>query len=303
MKPMRILVTGGAGFIGSHTVDALVSAGHSVAVFDDLTTGRRSNVNHNALLSEIDVTERNETEVAMDAFQPEAIFHFAAQVSVPHSFAAPADDGRINVLGLLNVLHAARNLPTKPRFVFISSGGAVYGDALELPSSEKTTPNPATPYGIAKLACEQYVRLLAPSSHVVLRFSNVYGPRQGGSKETGVCAVFTQQMREGKPLSVLGDGSQTRDYVYVQDVASACVVALDRGEGEVINIASGVETSTDQLATLFVGIAKRGEIVHLPERPGDVKRSWLNPAKAAVVLGWEPETTLEAGLATLLATE
>lgn len=298
---MRALVTGGAGFIGSHVVDLLIANDHTVAVLDDLSSGSQANVNSAAMFMPVDVTVLEDTLEAVNAVQPDVMVHLAAQVSVPHSLQDPAFDANVNVIGTLNLLRAAAGLPKPPRFVFISSGGAVYGDALEFPSTESTPPNPATPYGIAKLAAEHYVRLLSPGAWVILRFSNVFGPRQGGSKETGVCAVFTRQAAANQPLTIYGDGTQTRDYVFVSDLAQAVCSAATLGSGEVINIASGVETSCNDLASAVLKAAGSGSVQHLPSRAGDVARSWLSVDKAMEVLGWTPTTTLEQGLVQTLA--
>ncbi len=298
---MRILVTGGAGFIGSHVVDRLLASGHTVAVIDDLSTGLQSNLAPKATLLTVDITLKEATCKAVAGYRPDAIFHLAAQVSVPKSFESPTVDADVNILGTLNLLEAVAGLDIPPRFVFISSGGAVYGDALELPSTERTPPNPATPYGVAKLAAEYYVRLLSPGPSIILRLANVYGPRQGASKETGVCAVFSKQMIAGEALTIYGDGSQTRDYVYVTDVARACELALANGGGEVINVSTGVETSASSLAQSLLQVAGKGTVDHLAPRTGDVMRSCLSPSHARSVLNWAPEVSLGEGLSETLA--
>ncbi|MHB8635080.1 MAG: GDP-mannose 4,6-dehydratase [Fimbriimonadaceae bacterium] len=298
---MRVLITGGAGFIGSHVVDLLVDHGHTVAVLDNVSTGTLDNLNDRAAFHRLDITNFEETSVAVIGFQPEALIHLAAQVSVPRSFIDPKFDADVNVLGTLNLLGAARALALPPRFIFISSGGAVYGDAGEYPSTEATPPTPATPYGVAKLAGEHYVRVLSCGPFSILRFSNVYGPRQGTSTETGVCAVFARQVAAHEPLTVLGDGKQTRDYVYVADVARAVESALTLGDGEVLNVSSGVETSSGDLAQRVVTIAGGGAIQHLPARPGDVARSWLSCEKAGRILKWKPIVQLDEGLAATLS--
>ena len=298
---MRVLVTGGAGFIGSHVVDTLLAAGNTVAVVDNLSSGRSDNVDPSAQLYIADITDEETIARTVTEFKPDAIYHFAAQVSVPHSFEDPQFDAAVNILGLLNVLTAASTLGSPPRFVFASSGGAVYGDALEIPSSEITKPNPATPYGIAKLAGEDYIALFGRTygmPYVILRFANVFGPRQGTSKETGVCAIFTRQAVANEPLTVWGDGCQTRDYVFSSDIASAGLAALTLGTREVFNLGSGVETSARELARLTLQIAGNpGQIVFGPARTGDVARSCLDSRKAAKILGWRPRHNIVSGLA------
>jgi UDP-glucose 4-epimerase len=298
---MRVLVTGGAGFIGSHTVDALIAAGNEVAVLDNLSSGLEANVNPLARLFLADVTDLNAARQVVGDFAPDAIYHFAAQVSVPKSFEDPAEDAEVNILGVINLLSAGRDLAVLPRFVFASSGGAVYGNALELPCTEQTKPNPATPYGIAKLAAEMYVQLTARTygfPFVVLRFANVYGPRQGSSKETGVCAIFTRQAVSNAPLTVMGDGSQTRDYVYVGDISAAALSALTAGSDDVLNLGSGVETSTAELAKIIIDVAGGSSgVSFLAERPGDVARACLSSDKAGRVLDWSAKHDLASGLA------
>ena len=300
-QTMRVLVIGGAGFIGSHVVDSLLAAKHTVAVVDDLSSGRSDNVDPSAQLFVCDITDADSTLYAVAEFKPDAIYHFAAQVSVPVSFENPQLDAAVNILGLINVLSAARALCTPPRLIFASSGGAVYGDALELPCTELTKPNPATPYGIAKLAGENYVELFGRTyggAYVTLRFANVFGPRQGTSKETGVCAVFARQAVANEPLTVWGDGSQTRDYVFVSDIVAASLAALTLGTGEIVNLGSGIETSTRDLARMTLEIAgKPGEVVYGPGRAGDVARACLDSRKAAEVLGWRARVDIESGLA------
>ena len=298
---MRIAVTGGAGFIGSHVVDVLLSLGNQVSVFDDLSTGKRGNVNPRAHFVEVDIRDMEATREAVASLNPEALYHYAAQVSAPRSVDSPQEDAAINIVGFINLLEAARSLSVPPRVVFASSGGAVYGNVAKLPCTEQTPPNPATPYGVGKLAGETYLKYYSQQfgiKYVVLRFANVFGPRQGGSKETGVCAVFVGQALAGKPLTVNGDGAQTRDYVYVKDVASASVASLTHGDGEILNIGSGREVSTQTIADTVLRLTgSKSVIQYLPPRPGDVQRACVSSDKAAKLLGWRPAWDLERGLA------
>jgi UDP-glucose 4-epimerase len=290
---MRALVTGGAGFIGSHVVDALIARGDHVTVLDDLTTGRRENVNDLASLQEASITDAAAVGHVMDGARPEVVFHLAAQIDVRRSVEDPGFDLQVNVGGTLNVVEAARDLGVG-HVVFASTGGAIYGDAEVVPTPEDATERPLAPYGQAKLAAEGYLRLLGDLYGVratSVRFANVYGPRQDPLGEGGVCAIFCGAAVSGSPVTIFGDGEQTRDFVYVGDVVDACLqAAVGAGFGP-FNIGTGVETSVNALAA-ELGV----EATREPERPGEVRRSCLDPARAASELGWRPTTTLERGL-------
>jgi UDP-glucose 4-epimerase len=292
---VRVVVTGGAGFIGSHVVDALLVRGDDVHVLDNLSSGMRKNVNDAATLHVGDI--RTDTDRVFDEVQPEACFHLAAQADVRVSVAQPAVDADVNVLGTIRVLEAARRQGTKT--VFASTGGAIYGEC-ERPAPEDQPPGPLAPYGTSKLAGEEYVRTynrLYDSCHVVLRYANVYGPRQDPHGEAGVVAIFMSRLREGERPRIFGDGSQTRDYVYVGDVARATLAALE-ANGSVFNIGTGRETSVVELLEAI----QRMTGTHVePEfadpRPGELQRSVLEISGAAEELGWRPEYDLERGLA------
>jgi UDP-glucose 4-epimerase len=298
---MRMLVTGGAGFIGSNVVDALLDSGHDVAIVDDLSTGRRQNLRdalrRGAVLHEADVSDAAAMHELMAAARPEAVAHLAAQIDVRRSVADPAHDARINVAGTAAVLEAARAADAR-RVVLASTGGALYGDAATIPTSEDAPVAPMAPYGTGKYAAEGYMALyerLHGLSTLSLRLANVYGPRQDPLGEAGVVALFCAAAREGRPVTVYGDGLQTRDFVYVGDVAAAFAAALSSDAGGALNVGSGAETSVLDLAALLgveTGLA--------PPRLGEVRRSCLDPARVGEALSWRARTSLRDGLARTL---
>jgi UDP-glucose 4-epimerase len=303
-KP-AVLVTGGAGFIGSHVADAYLAAGYEVTVLDNLSTGRRENVPEGARLLEVDVRAPEARELV--ATGPFTILnHHVGQVDVRCSVADPVADASVNVLGLLNLLEGACRGKVK-RVIFASSGGAIYGQVTGLPVAEGAPKRPASPYGAAKLASEYYLLTFAHLygiEVVSLRYSNVYGPRQSPDGEAGVVAVFTRQVLAGEPIVVYGDGEQTRDMVYVADVAAANIAASRASlpasqdlDGHAYNIGTGLETSVNRLADLVSEAAGRArQTQHAPERQGDVRRSAVAPDKAVRELGWQPQTSLLEGL-------
>jgi UDP-glucose 4-epimerase len=290
------LVTGGAGFIGSHLVDALVARGDRVTVIDDLSTGRWENLagalNRGARFQPASVTDAAAVDRVFAAARPDVVFHLAAQIDVRHAVADAVHDATVNVIGTVTVLDAAlrRNAG---RVVLASTGGAIYGDADAVPTPETATPHPASPYAASKAAAESYADLywqLHGLSTFTLRLANVYGPRQAGG-EAGVIAIFCAAAAAGEPVTIFGDGSQTRDFVYVADVVDAFLRAADDdGEGR-CNIGTGRETSVLDLARAL-GLRTR----FAPERPGEVRRSSLDASVAAQRLGWRASTALDAGL-------
>ena len=295
---MKILVTGGAGFIGSHVVDRCVEAGHGVAVVDDLSSGQRQQVNSAARLHVVDIR----TPALDDVFRgeaPEAVLHLAAQASVGRSVANPLLDAEINVLGSLNLLECARRAGTR-RFVYVSTGGAGYGDTDVVPTPESHPTRPVSPYGTSKVAAELYLgcwEALHGLSGVVLRLANIYGPRQNPHGEAGVIAIFTDRLLRGEPCVINGDGLQTRDYVYVGDVAEAALRALERPQVTgPINIGTGVETTVVALFEALRAAFGHGESRHGPARPGEQRRSLLDASRARQVLGWTPRVGLDEGL-------
>ena len=287
---MRAVVTGGAGFIGSHVVDALVARGDEVTVIDDLSTGRREVVNEAATLVVHDVREPFDVEA-------EVVYHLAAQADVGTSMERPGFDAAVNVLGMVNALEAAR--AAAARLVFSSTGGAIYGEVADRPADEDAERRPVSAYGIAKLAAETYVEgwnRIHGTAHVVLRFANVYGPRQSASLEGGVVAIFMERLARGEETLVFGDGKQSRDFVYVGDVVAA-VLAGTEAAGGIFNIGTGIETSVNDLHRLCARtLGVDAEPRHLAARPGDARRSVLDVARADRGLGWRPQVPLEEGL-------
>jgi UDP-glucose 4-epimerase len=307
---VRALVTGGAGFIGSHLVDALLARGDRVAVVDDLSTGRHENLAGalaaGAALSIADIADAAELRAIFDAARPEVVFHLAAHIDVRRSVADPAYDARVNVEGTINVLEASRRAGAR-RFVFASSGGAIYGEG-PVPNDERTPVAPLSPYGESKRAgegyCELYARLHGLAT-VSLRFANVYGPRQDPLGEGGVCAIFCNRLLDGAPATIHGDGRQTRDFVYVGDVARALQLAGDSDATGAYNVGTGRETSVlDLVARLDVaGEGRSLETTHGPARLGEVMRSALDTGRAREVLGWEPQVDLTEGLRRTLSAQ
>jgi UDP-glucose 4-epimerase len=293
---MRAIVTGGAGFIGSHLVDALVARGDEVLVLDNLSSGRQANVHTDAKLVVGDVTDPATVATAFEETEAEVCFHLAAQVDVRVSVDDPLLDFQTNVGGTLRVLEAARGHGT--RVVFASSGGAVYGEA-DGPLPEDAPPHPLAPYGASKLAAEEYLAVynrLHGGSHVSLRYGNVYGPRQDPSGEAGVVAIFLGRLAREEELHVYGDGRQTRDYVYVDDVVEATLAAV--GKSGVFNVGTGAETSVLELAEAcrrVTGIDV--ETVLEPARLGEIERSVLDPSLTERELGFRAGTSLDDGLA------
>ena len=291
---MRALVTGGAGFIGSHLVDALVARGDDVVVLDDFSTGRREHVNASATLLEHDVR----TPFVTDA---EVVFHLAAQADVGTSMERPAFDAEVNVVGTVNTLEAAR--AAGAHLVFSSTGGAIYGD-VEEPAREESPLLPVSAYGLAKRSAEVYVdgwNRVFGSAHVVLRFANVYGPRQSAALEGGVIAIFLERLAAGRPTAIFGDGTITRDFVHVDDVVRALLLAAGH-RGGVFNVGTGVETSISELHAVCqraVGVEAPPNLE--PPRAGDAQRSVLDPARAARELGFTVSVTLADGIAATLA--
>ena len=291
---MRALVTGGAGFIGSNLVDALIERGDSVDVVDNLSSGKRENVSERARLHELDIRESLNDLFA--ELKPNVCFHLAAQADVRVSVERPDFDAEVNVIGTLHVLEAAR--ATGSRVVFSSTGGAIYGEC-DVPADESSERRPLAPYGTAKLAAEEYLLTytrLYGMSNVVLRFGNVFGPRQDPHGEAGVVAIFLGRLRDGGICKIFGDGEQERDYVYVGDVVQALLAAA-AVEGGIFNVGMGRAVSVLELYELCRKVAGSDLAPeHAPARSGELQRSVLDVGKAADELGWRPETSLEDGL-------
>jgi UDP-glucose 4-epimerase len=291
---MRAAVTGGAGFIGSHLVDALVARGDEVHVVDSLATGRRENLSAGATLHERDI--REPLADLFETIEPERVYHLAAQADVGTSVEKPELDAEVNVLGTLRVLEAARRHDAP--VVFSSTGGAIYGECAE-PADESAERQPLSPYGTSKLAGEEYLATwnrLHGTRHVALRFANVYGPRQLAKLEGGVVAIFMDRLRAGEVGTVFGDGEQERDFVYVGDVVAA-ILAAGAGEPGTYNVGTGIATSVNELWRLCAQAAgSDGEPVYGDARQGELRRSVLDASRAERELGWRAATSLDEGL-------
>lgn len=294
---MKILVTGGAGFIGSHIVDRLVTEEHDVVVVDNLSAGSRANVNTGCKFIQADVTAPT-LEGIFDRERPEIVFHHAAQIDVQKSVAESLSDARNNILGTLNLLNCCIRYGAKK--IIYASSAAVYGTPGYLPIDEKHPVCPVSNYGISKHTPEHYLKVyreLHGLPYTVLRYANVYGPRQGTKGEGGVICIFANRLLAGQPPVIFGDGSQTRDFVYVDDVVSANLRALDRGAGEILNIGSGVQVSVNELYERFKQVtALPIDAVYAGPRPGDIVHSVFDVSRASEVLGWRPQWVLDGGL-------
>jgi len=299
---VTILVTGGAGFIGSHVVDAYFEQGHEVVVVDNLSTGRDANLNPRAALYQIDIRDPALAEV-FEKHRPEVVNHHAAQIDVRRSVDDPAFDAEVNTVGTLRVLEHCRKAGVR-RLIFASTGGAIYGEPQYLPADEDHPIAPLAPYGMSKYAAELFLQLLGKGSGtacVVLRYANVYGPRQDPLGEAGVVAIFAHVMLKGQTPTIFGDGTQVRDFVYVGDVVQANLLALERDPGGPVNIATGMGTSVNDLFAMLAQLAGfREEPVYAAARAGEVHTIYLDNARARERLGWQPTTSLREGLARTL---
>jgi len=295
---MKILVTGGAGFIGSHIVDALISDGHEVSIIDDLSSGLKENVNSHARLYELDVRSED-AQKKIEEIQPEIIFHTAAQIDLRLSMENPVEDASVNILGSINILEGAKKAGTR-KIIFSSTGGAMYGDTKNMPTDENNPEIPDAPYGIGKFTVEHYLRFYQSVygvKSISLRYSNVYGPRQNSRGEAGVVAVFTTKLLRGENIIINGDGFQTRDYVYVSDVVRANMLAMKKEWSGAVNIATSKETDVNELAKLIEdAVGTKVEVTHGPQKKGEVRRSNLDFKKAAKILGWKPEVDIQKGI-------
>lgn len=295
---MKILVTGGAGFIGSHIADSLIENGHKVVVVDNLSTGKSTNVNRLAKFYETDVTSDELFDI-FDDERPDIVSHHAAQMNVRRSTDDPSHDAKTNIIGTLNVLEACARYSVK-HFIFASSGGVIYGEPSSLPAKETDPAFPIAPYGIAKLACEHYIRYYSSTydmKSAILRYGNVYGPRQNPEGEAGVIAIFIDLLLRGKSPIINGNGTQTRDFIYVSDVVNAHNLVINKGIESTFNIGSGIEISIN---TIYKGLA---DILHTSikpiyhqERPGEVKRIFLDSSNLKHLTEYLPQIDLQEGL-------
>ena len=295
---MKILVTGGAGFIGSHIVDAFLSAGHAVCAVDDLSTGFRHNLASGVPLHVVDIRDPQLSDV-FEAEKPEVVCHQAARANVRESFEKPLLYAEVNVLGSLNVLECCRRFNIR-KMIYASTGGAVYGAPEQLPVTEQHPINPLDPYGASKHHVEHYMHLYEKNfgiSYTSLRYPNVYGPRQNPFGEAGVVAIFARQMLDKGRLVINGSGEQERDFVSVTDIARANLLALNKGDGEIMNIGSGLATSINTIFSSLADLtAYREKAVYGPAKAGEVYRIYLNADRAKEILGWTPGVGLTEGL-------
>ena len=301
---MKVLVTGGAGFIGSHVVEALLAGGHAVSVVDNLSSGRRANLPAAARLIELDIRDPRLAEV-FEQERPDWVAHHAAQVDVRRSVADPLLDADINVRGGLNVLESARRAGVR-RFVYASTGGAVYGEPEYLPVDERHPINPLSPYGASKHALEHYLYLYQQNfglAYVVLRYPNVYGPRQDPHGEGGVIAIFTDRLLRGAPITIYGDGEQTRDFTFVEDCARANRLALENpAAGGIYNLGTGQATSINQVFATLKDVTRYPLAANYgPAKVGETRFIYSDASRARTELGWQPEVDLRAGLARTVA--
>ena len=300
---MKILITGGAGFIASHVADAYLELGHEVVIVDNLSSGNKANINPKAKFIEADITNKDRIQAIVREERPEVINHHAAHIQVGYSVKNPQFDAENNIMGLLNIMEAAKEIPVK-KVIMAATGGAMYGNKAT-PFNEEMKAEPLSPYGISKRAGELYLNYyheLYQIPFISLRYSNVYGPRQNAHGESGVIAIFTEMIAAGKAPAINGDGTHTRDYVYVSDVAKANVLALSSDFVGELNIGTQTEISTNEVFRKVV--AEMGvdmEEVHTAERPGEQVTSSLDYSKAKQILGWEPAVSFDEGVKRVVA--
>lgn len=296
---MRVLITGGAGFIGSHIADQFAKAGHELAVLDNFSTGKRHQVHRDSKLYEGDLLDLTFLQASLKDFQPDLISHQAAHIFVTQSVEKPQHDLEINAIGTINLLEANKSLKNPAKLVYGTSGGAMYGAATNGALTEDSAIAPLSPYGLSKYVGETYVwlyRRLYQLPATVLRYANVYGPRQDPHGEAGVFAIFSERMHRHEQVVIFGDGSATRDYVYVEDVARANLLAATQAEGEACNIGTGISTSTQQVfESLKTEFNYQLDPIYKPLRPGELQDSKLAITKAKAVLNWKPEVKLSEG--------
>lgn len=294
----RILVTGGAGFIGSQITNELLRLGHEVAVVDNLSSGYLDNTNKAAKFYKMDLADRNLSRV-FEEEKPEIIFHCAAQISVSNSVKSPINDANINVISTLNMLENAKRYKSK-KIIFSSTGGAIYGEPQYLPCDEDHKINPMSPYGLSKYVAEQYVKLyhrLYGLNYIIFRYSNVYGPYQNPNSEAGVIAIFCRMMLDNSKISIFGSGNQERDFIYISDVVAANLLALDTGKNGVYNVGSSEGTTINKIFILLSEIFKyNAEPSRQPPRDGDIEKIHLSNSRIKTELGWDHRVPLEQGI-------
>ncbi len=295
---IKCIVTGGGGFIGSHLVNKLLEQGYKVAIIDNLSTGRKENINPKADFYNINIQDSKISEI-FNKVKPDIVFHYAAQINVRKSVDDPIESAKINILGSLNILENCKNFKVR-KIIFASTGGAIYGEAKTIPTPEDYPPKPVSPYGIEKLIFEHYLSFYKKEyglDYLILRFANVYGPRQNSKGEAGVIAIFCDKMIAGEQPIINGNGTQTRDFVFVDDVISANMLAIEKNENGIFNIGTGIETNINDIFRKFKGLF-HVEIkeIYAPKKQGEQKRSCLDFKKAKVTLGWQPKYDLNKGL-------
>ena len=292
----KILITGGAGFIASHLADKLIEKGHNVVVVDNLSTWKKENLNPKAKFYEMDICDSEISDI-FEKEKPEIVFHFAAQIDVRKSVKDPIQDAETNILGSLNLL---QNCQEVRKFIFASSGGAIYGDTDVIPTPETHLENPESPYGICKLTIEKYLYFYEKTfglNYTALRFANIYGPRQNSQGEAGVIAVFSNKMLKNQEVVINGDGEQTRDFVFVDDVVNAGLLAMEQEKSDIYNISTGKETNINEIFRKIKELTNSNcEEIYAPEKKGEQKRSCLDYSKIKKELNWGPEYNLEKGL-------
>jgi UDP-glucose 4-epimerase len=296
---MKILVTGGAGFIGSNIVDELIEKKHKVVIVDNLATGNIKNVNKKVKFYKVSVCDKKKIDEIFKKEKIDIVIHHAAQLDVRKSVADPCFDADVNIKGTLNILEACKNTKVK-KIIFASSGGTIYGECGTKAPDEKSFANPLSPYGVAKLSVEHYIKAysaLYGLKYTILRYANVYGPRQDVNGEAGVVAIFIGRMTANKEVFIFGNGKQLRDYVYVKDVVSANIKSLTKGNNEIINIGTQKTFSVNQLVKeLSVITSYKNKPIFKPKRNGELFKSFLNISKAKKVLNWEPKVSIKEGL-------
>lgn len=295
---MKILVTGGAGFIGSHVVDQYIDAGHEVLVIDDLSTGKKDNLNPKAKFFQLDIRSQQAADLIIKE-KPDVLNHHAAQMDVRKSVEDPQFDADVNIKGLLNLMEAFKKAGSLKRTIFASTGGAIYGDADQIPTPETYPTRPICPYGVSKLSSEHYLyyyHQVFNLPYTVLRYGNVYGPRQNPHGEAGVVAIFTQKMLKNEPAVINGPGKQTRDFVFVKDVAFANKLALEKNINGIFNIGTGKQTNVNTIFRTLKELTKtKIEEKHGPARAGEQQKSCLDYSKAQAKLDWQPQVDIKTG--------
>ena len=296
---MKILVTGGAGFIASHIVDGYIKGGHSVSVIDNLSTGKKENLNPKAKFYKIDIVNFSSLEKVLAKERPDIINHHAAVAEVVKSLINPLPTLEVNIAGTLNLLRLFQKYPIK-KFIFASTGGAIYGDAPKLPADENALEKPLSPYGVSKLLGEKLIQAYAGAkkfSYLIFRYPNVYGPRQNPNGEAGVIAIFSQLIKNKKSPTIFGDGTKGRDYVYVSDIVQANLLALTKGNNEVINLGSDrLTTDKEVFETIATTLKSNIQCQYAPFRKGEVYRISLSKNKAKKVIEWSPKINLINGI-------